>query len=217
MYSSRAPDGEDVLRVGHSTHRDVLPTGHAPENLLLVVTVGIADEHLEHEPVELRLGQRVGALLLDRVLGGEHQKRLVQHVSLAADRHLLLLHRLQQGGLHLGGRAIDLVGEQDVREQGTAHGPKLAGPLVEDHRADDVGRQQIGRELNPLERGANHLSQRAHREGLGEAGDAFQQDVPTGEEPHEQALDHCLLPHDALAHLLHDRSRDCHVGSLQGA
>jgi len=37
-------------------------------------------------------------------------------VGLVADRHLPLLHRLEEGALHLGGGAVDLVGEDDLRE-----------------------------------------------------------------------------------------------------
>src|SRR5262249_22834779 len=76
----------------------------------------IADLHLEHEPVDLSLGQRVGALLLDRVLRRQHEERRRQRKRLVADGDLLLLHALEQGALHLGGRAVDLVGEDQVGE-----------------------------------------------------------------------------------------------------
>ena len=41
-------------------------------------SLGIVDEHVEHEAVELRFGQRIGAFLLDRVLRGQHEERLGQ-------------------------------------------------------------------------------------------------------------------------------------------
>ncbi len=44
--------------------------------LLLLLERGIADPDIEHEPVELGLGQGIRALLLDRVLGGDHEERL---------------------------------------------------------------------------------------------------------------------------------------------
>jgi hypothetical protein len=71
---------------------------------------------VEHEAVELGLGQRVGALLLDRVLRGEHEERLRQLVRRAAGGDLALLHRLEQRGLRLGRGPVDLVGEHDVGE-----------------------------------------------------------------------------------------------------
>ena len=74
------------------------------------------DAQLEHEAVELRLGQRVRPLHLDRVLRRQHEERRRQRVGLLADRDRLLLHRLEQRRLRLGRRAVDLVGQHDVRE-----------------------------------------------------------------------------------------------------
>ena len=88
----------------------------AGEDLDLLLLARVADVELEQEPVELGLGQRVGALLLDRVLGGDDDERLRQRVGVALDRHLALLHRLEQGGLRLRRRAVDLVGEEQVGE-----------------------------------------------------------------------------------------------------
>jgi hypothetical protein len=76
----------------------------------------VAHHDLHQEAVALRLGQRVHALLLDGVLGGEHQERARHRVGGAADRDLALGHHLQQRRLHLGGRAVDLVGQHEVGE-----------------------------------------------------------------------------------------------------
>ena len=73
--------------------------------------LGIGDEDLEQEAVELGFGKRIRAFLLDRVLGGEHEERVGQHVAMAAGGDLPFLHGLEQGGLRLGGRAVDLVGQ----------------------------------------------------------------------------------------------------------
>ena len=59
--------------------------------------VGIADEQLHQEAVELGLGQRIGPLVLDRVLGGQDEERVGQADRLVADGDLAFLHRLQQG------------------------------------------------------------------------------------------------------------------------
>ena len=48
----------------------------AVDDLREVGRVGVGDEHLEEEAVELRLGQRVGALHLDRVLRREDDERV---------------------------------------------------------------------------------------------------------------------------------------------
>ena len=61
-------------------------------------------------------------------------------MRLAADRDLSLLHRLEQRALHLRRCAIDLVGEDEVREHRVERDLELPMLLVEDARADDVGR-----------------------------------------------------------------------------
>jgi hypothetical protein len=45
------------------------------QDLGLGIGLRIADAHVHQEAVELRLGQREGALLLDRVLRGHHQEQ----------------------------------------------------------------------------------------------------------------------------------------------
>jgi hypothetical protein len=45
------------------------------------------------------------------------------------------------------------------------------------------------------------VGQGLHRQGLGQAGHAFQQHVAAGEQTDEDAVDHGLLAHDDLAHL----------------
>ena len=89
---------------------------HALDDLDLLGRGGVVDDDLHQEAVALRLGQRVHALLLDRVLGGEHQERLWDGEGLAADAHLVLGHDLEQRRLHLGGGPVDLVGEHEVGE-----------------------------------------------------------------------------------------------------
>ena len=45
------------------------------------------------------------------------------------------------------------------------------------------------------------LGQRAHRQGLGQAGHALEQDVPAGQEPYQQPVDHGPLADDDLLQL----------------
>ena len=96
--------------------------------------IGHAD--VEHEPVELGLGQGVGPFLLDGVLGRQHEERVGQRVGPAAGGDVPLLHRLQQGGLGLGRGAVDLVGEDDVGEDRPGDERELAaaglGIVLED-------------------------------------------------------------------------------------
>ena len=65
-------------------------------------------------------------------------------------RDLALLHRLQQRRLGLRRRAVDLVGEQDVREHRPAPELELAGLRVVDERAGHVARHEVRGELHAL-------------------------------------------------------------------
>ena len=77
-------------------------------------------------------GKGIGALLLDRVLGRQHEERVGQAVALPTDGDLAFLHRFQERGLGLGRGAVDLVGQDDVREDRPAQELELAdaGGLV---------------------------------------------------------------------------------------
>ena len=162
----------------------------------LVAVRRVVDDELEHEAVDLGLGQRVGALGLDRVLRGEHEERRRHVVRVVADRDLALLHHLEQRRLHLGGRAVDLVREQEVAEHRAELGVEAAGVRPEDPRADEVGGHEVGRELQPLERAAEHVGDGLDRQRLGQPGHALQQHVASGQERHEHALEHRLLADD---------------------
>ena len=100
----------------------------------------VAHRHPRHEAVALRLGQGVGALHLDRVLGRDHHERRLEVVRRVVDGDLPLLHALQQRGLGLGRGAVDLVADHDVGEDAARPELELAGLLVEDRDAGDVGR-----------------------------------------------------------------------------
>ena len=77
----------------------------------------------------------------------------------------------------------------------------VPGVRAVDARADEVGRHEVGRELDALERAAEHARGGADRERLGQAGDALDQQVPAGEQADEHALEHLILPGDHALHL----------------
>jgi hypothetical protein len=157
---------------------------------------GIVDEHLEHEPVDLRLGERIRAFGLDRVLRREDEERRRDRERLVADRHLPLLHHLEQGGLHLRRCTVDLVGEEEVAEDGAELGVEVRAVRAVDPGADEVRRDEVRRELDAVERAAEHRGGGLDGQRLGEAGDALDQDVPTRQQAHEHAFEHLLLSRD---------------------
>jgi hypothetical protein len=67
----------------------------------LGVAIWIAERQTHQEPVELALGQPVGAFLLDGVLRGDDHERFRQHVARAVGTDLALLHRFEQRRLSL--------------------------------------------------------------------------------------------------------------------
>ncbi len=79
---------------------------------------------------------------------------------------------------------------------------KLLGLLVEDHGPDHVGGKQVRRELDPGKAGLKDFGQSPHREGLGQTGNPFEEDVTAGQEPDEEPFDHGGLAHYPAPHLL---------------
>ena len=176
-----------------------LGAGRLEQHAPLGVEVGIEHVDLHQEAVELRLGEGIGALLLDRVLRREHMEGLRQIVALAGDGDEMLLHRLQQRRLRARAGAVDLVGHQELREDRSADEAEAAlvvGALVEDLRAEDVGGHQVGRELDAVGGQPEHRAHRVDELGLGEAGHADEKPVAAGEHRRQRPLHHRLLAED---------------------
>ena len=121
----------DLLGRGDGLHRRRRSPRHAFKNGFLLGLGWIAEADLHHEAVDLRLGQGVSSFLLDRILGGEDEEWVGQLVRFGADGDLVLLHRLEQGALHLGGSAVDFVGKDEVGEHGAFAGLEVAAFLIE--------------------------------------------------------------------------------------
>ena len=129
----------------------------------------------------------------------DDEERLRQRVRLTLDRHLAFLHRLQQRSLRLRRCAVDLIGEEDVREH--RPGPERERTLAVHHRPGEVRREHVGRELGTAERQPNGAGGRVREQRLRDARHAFEQHVPTDEERDEQAVDCLLVPEHDLGHL----------------
>ena len=144
------------------------------------------------------------SLKLDRVLGRHDKKRLGQGIGAAVDSDLTLLHALQQARLGPRDCAVDLVGEEHVGHDGSRLKGELARLLVVDVEPGDVGRQEVRRKLDALERRTD-----TSRQGLGDqrfpqAGEVLQQHVAVGQESHQQEFDGGLFAHNDAGDVLHD-------------
>ena len=187
----------------HRRPRPVLgDAGGRDQHFALGLAVGIIDVDLQQEPVELGLGQRIGAFLLQRVLGRQHMKRPRQRMILAGDRDPAFLHRLQQRRLGARARPVDLVRHQQLAEhrpRDKAERAPSALAFLEHFGAQNIGRHQVGRALNALvvqpEDGAQSLDQ----PGLGQAGHPDQQCMAAAQQGDQGLLDNLLLAKDDFA------------------
>ena len=121
----------------------------------------------------------------------------------AGRRDVVLLHRFEQRGLRLRRRPVDLVGEDDVREDRPLDELQPPVPLLflEDLGAGDVGRHQVGRELNALEVEIEDVGERLDQQRLRQARHAGDQAVSAREQRDQHFFDDFVLADDDLAQL----------------
>ena len=115
---------------------------------------------------------------------------------------MLLLHRLQQGGLGARRGAVDLVRHQQLREHRPLEEAETALParaLVQHFGAEDVGGHKVRRELDALVGEAQGGAHRFHEARLGKPRRADQQRVAAGQNRCQRQLDHSLLAKDGPA------------------
>ena len=167
------------------------------EDLEFLGSGWIADDQAHHEPVELGLGQRVGALVLDRVLCGNDHERRRELAGDAVDGDLALFHGLEERSLRLGAGPVDLVTEGNVGEH--RPGPKHKGtafPIPHRHTRN-VGGQQIRGELNPLEVAVDGTGQRFGQDRLAHTRHVFDEHMALGEQAeHDEINDRPLALDD---------------------
>ena len=148
---------------------------------------------MQEEPVELRLGQGEGALMLDGVLGRHHHEGIGQRARHTARRDLRLAHRLKQRGLHLGRRAVDLVHQHQFVEDRAWLEVEAPAVGAEDLRADDVRGHQVRRALYPGEAARQPRGQPLDRPGLGQPRRPLDQHMPSGQKGDHQPLHQHLM------------------------
>ena len=83
----------------------------------------------------------------------------------------------------------------------------LPALLDEDVRAGDVGRHQVRRELDAVERAVDDVGDRPDEHRLAEAGHALEQDVAVGEQAGQRLADELALADDDPADLALDGLR----------
>ena len=98
----------------------------------------------------MRFWQRIGALLLNRVLRCHHKERLIKLMRRAANGHAALLHCFKHGALRLWCGAIDFVSQHNLCKERPLAKLKVATGwrFHHDGGAGDIGRHEIRRKLN---------------------------------------------------------------------
>ena len=119
---------------------------------------------------------------------------------------VFLFHRLEQRRLRLARRAVDLVGEQQIRHHRAGLIGELPGILVVHRKADDVRGHRIGGELHarglePERFGKGHGKRR-----FADAGHVLQKDMALRENGHQHAADDVVLADDNFLYFCLDLS-----------
>lgn len=149
----------------------------------------VAEADLQRETVHLRFGQWISAPELDGVLRGDDEEEFGQCAALAFDADLVFGHGFEQGALRAGRGAVDFVGEEDVREDWAFVEFEFLLALMIDRNAEDVGRQNVGRELNTLELRVDGGGEGFGECGLASAGIIFEQNVAAAREGGQEFAD----------------------------
>ncbi len=79
--------------------------------------------------------------------------------------------------------------------------------LLDDLRSRDVGRHQVGRELDPAELQGERIGQRVDHQRLGQSGHADQQAMSLREQGDQHFLDHLLLANDHFGQFTGNRRK----------
>ena len=120
--------------------------------------------------------------------------------------HLPLLHGLQECPLRLRRCSIDLVGQDDVGEDGAGHEPEFAttgGLVLFDHLgAGHVRRHEVGRELDAGEFESERAGEGMHHQRLRQPRDAFDDRMATTEDRKQDLVQDLVLTDDHPGDLL---------------
>ena len=102
--------------------------------------------------------------------------------------------------MHFGGSAVDLIGEDEVGEDGAEFRSKGFLIGVVDHGAEEIGREEIGGELNAGKVGLQGTGEGFDGQGLCKAGDPFKKNMAVTEKADEELVDEVFLSNEDACH-----------------
>ena len=175
------------------------------ENVELGFLRGQGHGNGEEEAIKLGFWKREGARGGSIVLSGDHQEGDGQGLGFAVNGDLVFVHRLKKSGLGARRSAIDFVGEEEVGKDGARDEIEIAVLLPVEIVSDDVGREEVGRELQSFKTAAQGDRKGRSEGGLSDAGGAGHQGVSPGKKGSEQKVGGLLRSEDGGIELCAER------------
>ena len=129
----------------------------------------------------------------------------------------MLFHRFQKGRLRLARGTVDLVGQQEIGHDRAGLVDELPAVLVIDRKADDVRGDGVGDELDSPGLQPQDLGKGHGRGGLAHPGDVLHEDMPPGQDGHEDLFHRFGLAHHDLLDLVQDALGGFAVFAHKGA
>ncbi len=176
---------QDVFRRKH-VRGDCVGFGEIAQDVALAGRIRVADAQPHEEAIELRFGQRICAVVLDRVLRGDHHKGRGQRVGTTIDGDLALVHGFEQRGLRLGRGAVDFVGQKKIREDRTRLKFESLGMHVVNRDTQHIAGQHVAGELKPVKTAIHRARQRLRQCGFSNARHVFDEKVPSRQQADER-------------------------------
>ena len=141
----------------------------------------------------MRFRQGVGAVVLNRILGGDDQEWLRERIRVGVHRDLPFIHGFEQRRLCLRRGAIDFVRKQDVGEDGAAFEFEFLLDGRINRNAQHIGGQHVASELNALEAAIDGAGQRLAERGLADSRGTFDQQVALRENGNQSQPQNVIL------------------------
>jgi len=187
---------EQRIGIHYLRRRLVNGSGSRQQDLPLRLQFGVGDVNLHKKAVELGLGQRIRALLFQRVLRRQDVKRNRQPMVVTGHGDAMLLHCLQQSRLCTRAGAVNLIGHQKLAKYRPLNESKAAPShfrFLQNLRTENIGWHQVGCELNAALFEPEHRSERFHKTSLTQSWNANQEQMSAGQKGDQGLVDDAPL------------------------
>ena len=207
---------EHIVRVHHRRER----VERRPRRLLLddARFVGgrrIAEFDPHEKTVELVFREEIGALEFVGILRGDHHEwgRKVMDLPLCA--HCRFGHRLEERRLRPRGRAIDLVGEDDVGEDRPPPKQECAALPLQDRNPSNVRGKEIRSALDPTE-GTVHAARQGLRQNrLSNPRHVLDEHMAASEQADDDPVDRLRIAQEDRREVLFERGDLLHAPRIR--